>query len=63
MSVSGTGVQDASPKCDVRQQIIVIIDAVKGKEHSLQSVYTLLLLQLPTWLTIMAPGVYWEQTT
>lgn len=63
VSVPGTGIQDACPQCDVGQQIIVIIDAVKGKEHGLQSVYTLLLLQLPTWLAIMAPGVYWEEPT
>lgn len=63
MSVPGTGVQDSRPQCDVRQQIMVIIDAVKGEEHGLQSVYTLLFLQLPTWLAIVAPGVYWEEPT
>lgn len=63
MSVPGTGVQDTCPQCDVRQQIIVIIDAVKGKEHGLQSVYSLLLLQLPTWLAIMASSMYWEEPT
>lgn len=63
VSVPGTGVQDTCPQSDVRQQIIVIVDTVKGKEHGLQSVYTLLLLQLPTRLAIMAPGVYWEEPT
>lgn len=63
VSVPGTGVQDARSQSDVGQQVIVVIDAVKGKEHGLQSVYALLLLQLPTWLAIVAPGVYWEEPT
>lgn len=63
VSVPGTGVQDTRPQRDVGQQIMIIIDAVKGKEHGLQSVYTLLLLQLPTWLAIVAPSVYWKEPT
>lgn len=63
MSVPGAGVENAGPQCDVRQQIIVIVDAVKGKEHGLQPVYALLLFKLSTWFSIMSPGMHWEQPT
>lgn len=61
MGVPGAGVQDASPQSDVGEKVRVIVDAVQGKEHGLQTVDALLLLQFTTGFALRAPAMHREE--
>lgn len=63
MGVPGAGVQDTCPQGDIRQQLIVVIDTIQGKQHGLQPMDPFLLLQLATGFAVVSSRVHWEQPT
>lgn len=63
VGVPWAGVQDTCPEGDIRQQLIVIVDAIQGKQHGLQPVDPFLFLQLTTGFAVISPGVDWKQAT
>lgn len=61
IGISGAGVQDVDPEGDPRQQSVVHIDSVNGKQHGLQPLDPSVLVHTPTLLHPSTFLVYWEQ--
>ncbi len=61
IGISRAGVQDVDPEGDPRQQSVVHIDSVNGKQHGLQPLDPSVLVHTPTLLHPSTFLVYWEQ--